>query len=777
MSVFDIINRITEPEQLCLAYCDLIKILNCLERETSSYKKQLEIELLEKWANIDISWRRVDIGFKIVSKLSLVSIELARRVLSKIESLKEDLIFDDSNSSWTYINSLRLSIKSLSGLMYKKIDTEIDIANLHELIETIPSNGEKARLFSELAIAYYVSNRDTEGNELVRNKVKTYLEQISESDKRYYYFLVVHTSASLYKFHKSTAFTIIQTLPLYVRDIAYLRVCEFLLRKVSPYEPYEELNGQAFKLSYEDIIDLIDIIRKLEIDGLIYDLIKSIVLSISNRNYYNVFTRQQRSNIINELKKICEEKIPNQRFIKHEGYKLASLAYIWKCESGNLQEWKKLLDSARLVPNISDRALVISILIGRLTRKQISNQQDVILEFDSLVESIPTMLDKIQLYESFSNILLEVETTLSRKYIKKAMELTLERDNSEIYSAQKRIINFAHRLDPELANSLASLVDEDPARRHLKHKFTEHLDTLNLKKKMINDRAEEEIDLYKYTPEQFISASNKTLASLNAGRVETLSIEKIRDYLMFASDIDFNRAYSTYSWILTNNVKRFSNSNMANDYLRPMYLASISVSEVALKLTTKSRGDIKKIINNTSIQSNNNSILIRSNEKEEAILYIEQWISTIEDFLIICDPYFSLEDIEILKIINKIKPNISIDILTSIKEHKNVSKPWNETYLDYWRIYLSDQEPPDTTLYIVGTSSEGKLPLHDRWWLSNKNGLRFGSSFNSLGKNESEISILSDDDYQEKLQLVSRYLDRKVKEFQGEKIEYNMFTL
>src|SRR5690606_11297171 len=114
------------------------------------------------------------------------SIELSRKFLSEIEAFKIETVFEDYNSSWTYINSIRLSIKSLGGLMYKKLDTDLDVKNLHELIETIPSFGEKARLFSELAIAYYLANRESVANELVRNKVRTYLELIPESDKRYY---------------------------------------------------------------------------------------------------------------------------------------------------------------------------------------------------------------------------------------------------------------------------------------------------------------------------------------------------------------------------------------------------------------------------------------------------------------------------------------------------------------------------------------------------------------------------------------------------------------
>ena len=74
-----------------------------------------------------------------------------------------------------------------------------------------------------------------------------------------------------------------------------------------------------------------------------------------------------------------------------------------------------------------------------------------------------------------------------------------------------------------------------------------------------------------------------------------------------------------------------------------------------------------------------------------------------------------------------------VQILTSKQHHDNehISSPGSE-YLEQWR-RISDQEPPDTEIVIVGTESSGKSPIHDRWWLTKGGGLKVGTSFNSLG--------------------------------------------
>jgi hypothetical protein len=80
------------------------------------------------------------------------------------------------------------------------------------------------------------------------------------------------------------------------------------------------------------------------------------------------------------------------------------------------------------------------------------------------------------------------------------------------------------------------------------------------------------------------------------------------------------------------------------------------------------------------------------------------------------------------------------------KKHQSqagISSP-NVEYVRHWR-RISDQDPPEPEIVIVGIESSGKSPIHDRLWLIKEGGLRMGTSFNSLGKTQhSSITRLSE---------------------------------
>ncbi|NIK75040.1 hypothetical protein FHS15_000138 [Paenibacillus castaneae] len=777
MSIFDRVSWITEAEIRCDACCELIKIFKS-NLKYKVFNEKIQEELRHTWDNIDIGWRKIDIGFKIISELSHHSLELAKEYLELTEAFRENTLLDDPKGSWTFISTLRLVIRSFSGLLKEKFDVKPDFERISFLIKTIPSSGEKARLYSELAVSFFLSGRIEEGKLVVRDFVKKNVEQIAENDRRYKYFIISNICVSLYLAHKLTAFEVIDELPSLEKDVAYLKICEYIMRKLSPTQPFDEVYAQTFKLNYEEIIDICELLEKITHDTIVYDVIKTISFSLTTKESNSLISKQQNSSIIQKLQQLISDKFPNPRHITHEGYKIASLAYVWRMDRNkSMKYWNDLVIMARDIPNTSDKALVISILLGCLNRKEFNNQSDILIELEGIVSNIPTMLDKIQSYESISNILIDIDSTMSKKYLKKAMELTLKKEDEEINSAQKRIIDFAHRIDPELANSLVSLTDDDTARKSINKKLNEQLGVLELRKKMLEKKKENKPEENGYSREQYVKASYRLLASLNAGRVETVNFESTKEYLLLASSILFDKSYTTYSWIIENAVKRYSNTNHAITYLRPILESCLIAAEVSLKLSSRNTKQLKLLKINT-IKANDESLFIKSGEREVAIQYIRDWLEKeLSDYIKICDPYFGVEDLEILQLIRTVNPDCYIEILTSVKHHEKVEKPWESTYKNYWRIHLSDQDPPDTKVVITGTKSKGVLPIHDRWWITKNSGVRVGTSFNSIGKRESEISILTKNEVEIREKEMDKYLNMVEKEHEGERLQYSIFNL
>ena len=147
-------------------------------------------------------------------------------------------------------------------------------------------------------------------------------------------------------------------------------------------------------------------------------------------------------------------------------------------------------------------------------------------------------------------------------------------------------------------------------------------------------------------------------------------------------------------------------------------------------------------------------------------------------YLKICDQFFGPDDLEVLMILQSANPKCKVYILTSKKHHEQegIASP-DDAYQQCWR-HISDQDPPETEVVIVGIDSSGKSPIHDRWWLTEGAGLWIGTSFNSLGKTQdSTIKRSSEAEAAQQASNVDQYLFDRKREYNGERLRYLSFTL
>jgi hypothetical protein len=169
--------------------------------------------------------------------------------------------------------------------------------------------------------------------------------------------------------------------------------------------------------------------------------------------------------------------------------------------------------------------------------------------------------------------------------------------------------------------------------------------------------------------------------------------------------------------------------------------------------------------------------VIRPGSKEEAFQFIKNWISEeVEEFIIIADPYFCKDDIEILKIIKELKENIEIDILGSKGGN---SSDVEVEYQKEWR-RISEDMPPFTNLTFCWIPEQNnQTPFHDRWILTKNGGLRLGTSINSLGlKKESELSIMEPSEALNiRENLLFEYINHEKKTINNFRISYKSFSL
>ncbi len=513
----------------------------------------------------------------------------------------------------------------------------------------------------------------------------------------------------------------------------------------------------------------------MEIDSLLSGFVKIIVDCViyGKNKPGGLFTREQRNNIVYRLQQIINDKLPNPRYIKHEGYRILSQAYILCLQTNNHEikrQWEDLINEARRIPNLNDKAYVLSKIATILPPEKLDRKQ-LIQEAKSFGDKVPVLLERIDLYNDLARCVETIDKSLFKEYLGLAMQLTLQKNDSNLYNIQKDIIDLAYQQDPEFAATLASSVDDDPAKKHL----NQRIQLFKAKERMIDPRvsdAEKDLPGHVYS-----EAAWMALTVLNTERVNTVKVEHTREFIRIASTLSMKESYPILAWTIENAVKRFAKTEMARKYLRPVFESILLGAELTERMAVPHATSFLQFQDRKLTVSNNKSLVLQSGDREKAVLFLKDWFEyEVQEYLKIQDPYFSLNDLEFLNLLISVNPNCEVYVLTGLSNQEKTSKSLKETYHDYWRFNISDQRPPDTEVVIVG-NQHGRPPFHDRWLITKSGGLRLGTSLNSLGRKVSEISRMSPEEVSERESILDQYLIHHKKDSDDGRLQYETFTL
>lgn len=785
------IEKIQDTQPRCDAYCMAYVFLNRQNDEHQINYSGLRSDLLKRleksWSKIDVQWVKIDVGFSIAKSLAKDAPETAEKYLKLAKQIRNEYSLDAETSASTYLQSLKLAIRAYTGLLPQRFNQEADFNELKNLIIKIPSYGEQAVLWGDIAIRMSLNKHLDECKDITSHHIKPLLRKIDDGDTGYKTNVIVALAPALYQAHELTAVDIISKLPQPSKDKAYARVCEFLLRQQPPDEPYENLPNSGYdNLTYENIVSICELLdKKMDNDGLIYQYISDIADSIVSRRRHHRFSNEQISDIVTRLERVIAHKLPGPtgRNITHDGYKIIGQAQIIRIREKTrtkptLQEWSKLIKSALSIPNLADKALVLFTIATLMPSSASQQRKSTIEDAIELVEKNPVVFDKVGIYNSFAYMVYTTDRELSKRCIKLAMTLTIKEENPEYLAMQRNVIDLANKIDGDFAASLADLIDDDPARTHIKKNVQEYLKFLDFKKQMTQSSSVFDSPS-SFTEDNFPKAAWRNLGNLNAGRIPLLDLDKTYQFMKIASTFPLNRSYPIMAFVIENVVRRFATTAQTGTHLRPMYKSMLSSVKLSERMVTRSTKYLEQAINYTVKSPEDESLLVLNGEREQAVAFLRKWFTEeVENYLKIHDPYFGPNELEVLTLLASEKPDCKVYILTSEAHHKNqgITNRWEEHYQTAWRD-LSEQDPPDTLITIIGMKS-GASPIHDRWWVTDNAGIRMGSSLNGLGESRiSAISKLSPSELPKIKSLIDQYLFGPVTEHKGERLYRRQFPL
>ncbi|HHM0730622.1 TPA: hypothetical protein ACRFJD_003673, partial [Elizabethkingia anophelis] len=551
------------PASKIMCYNLQYKVINKNEFWKTNLAKGIKKNIDSEFSKIDREWEKIDIGYRICSDLADVDKSFSKNKFDAAEEIKNNTWLDSEFIAQVYINTISLTVRAFEGVMTNKESFDKEFNMIERLILNIPSELEKITLWTQLAISSYL-------NDKIEFAKKIYDKHIFPSvtildNKSLKIQDSIETLILVNIFNSSLAKEIIKKLPYFYKEDACHMISNFYLSKKNPFNYYE---GDIYNNSIElqDIYNTISILELAEMDNSIF----SIISNIYRTEFYKTFTKIQIADIIEKLTTIIETKLPDNKNIKHDGYKIISkLKVILLNKNASNNELKQLYEQAENLDNISDRLFVKSQLLDNLpfNRVNFANKKDIFDDIINDLQELPNNYEFVDRVSQISEIMLKVERIEWKNIIDKAFKFSKDiEEGSEAYDFQKKMIDSLYRVDEAIAKDLVNSIDKENNDSKQKRILKRYYDTLEITNKIRNNKTieQKENDDIKV----LISSIQKTLGSLNSGKTTIKKIEDVAKYLFIGYKVPLLNCIPIFIYYFSSCAKTQFTKNSNNEFSR-----------------------------------------------------------------------------------------------------------------------------------------------------------------------------------------------------------------
>jgi hypothetical protein len=748
-----------------------------LEAGRADIADSLSSDILAIWDSAPVGSVKIQLGYLAASELAEVDRKIATAWIKRTEQFAQTSnVSSDSVNSAIYL-TVRLCARLLPAVFPSgtRLVESAALNRLTVVISAIPSPELQVRLWCDIAIRLYFEGHVAAAKEIVDRRVSPLLDRDYINNSYLKFGLITVAGPALYLAHQSTAIHRIDSMtsgPM--RDETRRNIVQVLLRRTPAWEPYLSLRETEYDLDPNTVADVLNLLRACCTDSTIFPIVGDLCRSLAADRNKGRIQRNAVLDYLRTLEEIVEKLLPDRENIQHNGYLIACKAAILRARSEVQRDsvsqvtlqWEALYAEARSITNVSDRA-VVAALVGVSARvKQGSIVSAWLNEVKSDLAAIPSLHDRLDRYEWIARIVEPADKVAARVLLSEGLTLSNYLPQSEdVVQQQRRILDFAHAIDPNLATDLVEKFDTDEARKAPLKKRLE----ANAKRKRLASKPDS-LELGGLDNDQLAKMCLENLGSLVAGRISTRPIEEFKGLHRRAGAMPIQNSLPIWDWFFENAIRKRGPLRVVGDGALPKFFeATCKAAEIAHGLIGRlaSRPAVADLPLGT----------VKAGERDIFLARLTEWASAQDGGTIwISDPYFAPPDLEILRLMSQAAPKASFKVATSREQmkRKQITQP-EESFIDFWQEKY-DIEPPPTEFVIVGFGNEGKHPIHDRWIVSSRSGIRLGSSINSIGVARiSEISVMSEADAIDKSTEINIYFDAPPKLFSGERLIASYF--
>ncbi len=773
-------HHISDSSDRCNAICLTIaaskrKSLPPLSERTPKILSDLK----GAWEAIGNDWRKTSIGYNIVKHLASVDRPVAEQYLAQADALKETLPMSGDGALRACFACIYLAMRSMAGLMKKSNDSDEDFRRMESLIDEIPSPQHKFEMYCDLASYYFLSKRDERAREIVNTKAKPLLTLFSKDDRVNYWQSIIKCAPALYYTHRTTSFDLFDSLPSEERDLCYLRVSTFIFCKAHPKDPFKARQKHAYSIGYDEISDIIEIAERMTSDCRIFGIIRDIANSSTSKRRDGL-NRNQRPEVHKKVIDLIKKKLPANGYITHTGFVIVAEALALKIIGGALAEYEKLITRCKTeIKNAADLCYCLIVIAGEMPGTfPVKARMDALADARPLLRTMSLKSDRVERMEMYCKIVMDHDEKSFKEFLELAIRETKGESDPGLENNQDDLIDLAYQHDPEFAATLASMMDDDPARIHKKSNAPNELGIL----KVASELGKGASDKFKNIEEreyfsQYPTACWQQIGLMNSGRKTTSPLSDIIEHAHKASRGPVSRSYPIYCWIIENATKKYSETDQAKTILRGMFE---SLYSAAVMSAYHARSSYSKAVRTQRDYKNasGSNVVLSGAGREEAMDLIVEWTRQKRPRrLRLCDPYFGPSDLVLLKKLKDVDSSCEIAVLTSPEKIHEAAggdpMRYEDAFIRAWRDTVSQDVPENIRIVIASLGSGKKGPIHDRWLLGEREGLRLGSSVGSIGERRvSEISAISDADCAAISDELEQYLTCSKRDLSGERIRY-----
>lgn len=783
----NIVLQVTQYQQNLLS---LSKISDKIKGLTSLYNivchdvewkrklsSKIESQIYQSWKSLDADWEKIDYGFQICYQVAKQSPSFAKKLFEESECLKASTWCDSRLIAATYLNSMKLVIKAFNGLLVSKTDNNADFQTLSELINKVPSELSKLRCWTEIGFYALDSKRDDVFRKIVSDHVALIVHDLITKNVSLEMAL---DSLTIIHLHDSgIAQSNIRKLKPELRELAYNRICYYHITKKHPFEIYN-FSVNNFDVGFLDLTKALSVLAQINIDNEVYYLLTLICQAIqANKG----LSAPQVTALLTELRNIAKSKFPDPKNITHDGFKILAEQQIAKISKRiviDVAYWETVIDETEAIPNLSDKIFVKAVLLDEFPFDRLPNQKVIKKKlFDEISEALnnlPVHYEYVQRVIDLSEIMYKVDKNLWKKYVEKAFTLSASLDDgADRYSSQRSIIDSMYRLDPAYSKQLIKQTDTENQQHKINKLLVKHYEALEVADKIKKGKTLEQKE--KENTWTIVKSVYSALKDLNSDQVAPKKINEMVWYLLHGNKLPLHEVFPIFLFYMSNCAKTYRTitDGVTKNLHRENFKECVEASNLIQIVSQKKKNKDKNGRQNFVDQEFSLNSSFRPKTREIAFQFIRSWIEEqVEEFIIIADPGFIEQDLEILKIIKETGVKVNVDILGS-EFIKTVDI--ENLYLTHWKS-ITEDEPPFANFTFCHVKDDLEPPFDGKWIITKNSGLKIGTNISLLGsKRDGEIAVLKPN---EALRICEdtliEYVNRKKSSLNNQRVYYKGFS-